>query len=63
VTEPAKTAEARLELEIHSEVPAGTLITGDGEVRGFRGWIELAAVIEDWRRACGAGEWQLREGV
>ena len=29
--------------------PAGALIAADGRRRPFRGWIELASAIEDWR--------------
>jgi hypothetical protein len=56
VERTTRTAEARLELEVESEVPAGRLTTGNGEVQEFRGWIELAAVIEDWRQTLGGAE-------
>lgn len=32
----------------------GALITADGHNRPFRGWIELASAIEDWRHEHGA---------
>jgi hypothetical protein len=46
-----RTAEAKLELALEADAPAGALVTPDGRRRVFTGWIELAAAIEDWRQA------------
>lgn len=45
-----------LELECgadaYSEPPAGALVCAHGRRRTFRGWLELAAAIEDCRQMC-----------
>jgi hypothetical protein len=46
---PGPTATATIELILAHEAPDGILIDGQGRVRRFSGWIELAAAIEDWR--------------
>jgi hypothetical protein len=33
-----------------SAPPAGALVCAHGRRRAFRGWLELAAAIEDWRQ-------------
>jgi hypothetical protein len=43
------TASATIELEAGTEAPTGALTDGNGLVRRFSGWIELAAAIEEWR--------------
>jgi hypothetical protein len=43
------TATATIELSLGVNAPEGVLIDGHGRPRGFSGWIELAAAIEDWR--------------
>jgi hypothetical protein len=51
VAKTTRIAEAKLELELEVDAPAGALVTADGRRRAFTGWIELAAAIEDWRQA------------
>ena len=43
------TTSATIELEAGTDAPTGALTDGNGRARRFRGWIELAAAIEDWR--------------
>jgi hypothetical protein len=45
------TATATIELSLGVQTPEGVLTDGQGRARRFRGWIELAAAIEDWRTA------------
>jgi hypothetical protein len=47
------TATATIELSLEVNAPEGVLIDGHGPARGFSGWIELAAAIEDWRLNAG----------
>jgi hypothetical protein len=51
------TPETRATLALEAgggDAPAGALLTDDGRRRAFRGWIELASAIEDWRQTCEA---------
>jgi hypothetical protein len=47
------TATLELELRRNSEAaaPVGALFTPAGSRRAFIGWLELASVIEEWRRS------------
>jgi hypothetical protein len=44
------TLELELGAAADSEPPAGALVCAHGRRRAFRGWLELAAAIEDWRQ-------------
>jgi hypothetical protein len=46
---PESTTTAAIELQLGGSAPEGILTAADGRPHRFRGWIELAAVIEDWR--------------
>jgi hypothetical protein len=48
------TATATIELSLGANAPEGVLTDGRGQTRGFSGWIELAAAVEDWRLAAEA---------
>jgi hypothetical protein len=48
----ANTATATLQIELDRDgPPVGALTSADGQRASFTGWIELASVIQDWRRA------------
>ncbi|MGH8897269.1 MAG: hypothetical protein ACRDZ4_09670 [Egibacteraceae bacterium] len=49
--DPARTASANLSITVEDEPPSGVLMSASGQQWTFRGWIEFAAVIQDWRAA------------
>jgi len=51
VDDAAPTATAAIQVSLGTDPPTGVLTDGQGRDRRFRGWIELAAAIEDWRIA------------
>ena len=44
-------ARANLEMDLVMQAPRGALTSADGTRLPFRGWTELASVIEKWRAA------------
>ena len=51
-----QTTTATIELDPGTGAPTGALTDARGHVRGFDGWIELAAAIEDWRTGTAGAE-------
>ncbi len=49
------TATATIELLLDASCPDGFLTDAEGRRRRFSSWIELAAVLEDWRSAAKEG--------
>jgi len=49
------TATATIELQLDASCPDGFLTDAEGRRRRFSSWIELAAVLEDWRSAAKEG--------
>jgi len=47
------TASALIELRLGDGAPDGVLTDALGCARRFRGWIELAGAIEEWRTQAG----------
>jgi hypothetical protein len=55
------TAHLRLAIEIDSDPISGSVSNGTGDPAAFRGWVELAAVIEAARSPDPAGAEELGE--
>lgn len=49
--DPAPTASATLSITVQDEPPSGALVSASGQRWTFRGWIELAAAVQQWRAA------------
>jgi SAM-dependent methyltransferase len=46
------TAHAHLELRLGTDSPEGILTDALGHAHPFRGWVELAGAVEEWRERC-----------